>query len=87
MTHDDVRPTVLDVLADVAPEVDPAAIAGDLALRDQIDLDSMDYLTFLIGLHERLGVEIPERDYDQVATLDGLVAYLERALPEEPASA
>jgi acyl carrier protein len=71
-----VRAAVLRVLARVAPEADPAALAPDLGWREQLDVDSVDFLTFVIGLSEELGVEVPERDYPKLATLDGCVAYL-----------
>jgi acyl carrier protein len=74
------RINVLDALLEVAPEADPAAIDPAVALRDQLDIDSMDFLTFLEALAERTGVEIPESDYDQVATLDGCVHYVDRQL-------
>jgi acyl carrier protein len=74
------RINVLDALLEVAPEADPAAIDPAVALRDQLDIDSMDFLTFLEALAERTGVEIPESDYDQVATLDGCVDYVVRQL-------
>lgn len=72
----DVRAAILRALHRVAPEVDPASLRPDVSLRDQIDLDSMDFLNFVIGLAESLGVQIPEADYPQLATLDGSVAYL-----------
>lgn len=77
MTRDEVRATVLRVLGDIAPEADLNALTGDVPLRDQLDLDSMDLLNVAVGLHAALGVEIPEADYPRVATLDGCVAYLE----------
>jgi acyl carrier protein len=73
---DAIRAVVLRVLARIAPEVDPAAIRRDLPLRDQVDLDSMDFLNFVLGLAETLGIEVPERDYAALATLDGCVTYL-----------
>ena len=75
---DAIRATILDTLLSIAPEIDPAAIAPDKPLRDQIDLDSMDFLNVIIRLHEILGVDIPESDYGQLATLDGAVEYLAR---------
>jgi len=80
MTAIDLRSTVLDVLASVAPDMDPGAIdpAGDL--REQLDLDSMDFLNVMIALHEALGVDIPEADYPQLASLDAAVDYLDAAL-------
>jgi acyl carrier protein len=71
-----VRTKIGEVLATIAPEVDLAAIDASAPLRDQIDLDSMDFLNFIVGLHERLHVDIPESDYARLATLDDLVAYL-----------
>lgn len=70
------RAHVLAALATVAPEVDGSTLAGDRPLRTQVDIDSVDYLHFLIALRESTGVDIPESDYAQVATLDGLLAYL-----------
>lgn len=76
MTEAEVRQAVHGALRGVAPEIDPAALAPDRSLRDQVDLDSVDYLNVLVALHERLGVDVPETDYDQVTTLDALVRYL-----------
>ncbi len=80
MTNDEIRSTVLRVLADVAPETEGATIDPDAGLREQLDLDSMDFLNVLIGLHEALHVDIPERDYGELATLNGAVTYLARRL-------
>lgn len=80
MTTDLIRQQVLDALADVAPEADPARLSGGVALRDQLDIDSMDYLNFLIDLNARTGVEVPERDYGQLQTIDDCVAYLAERL-------
>ena len=80
MTDDELRVLTLDVLGGIAPEADPATLRGDVALRDQLDLDSMDFLNFLVAVHQRTGVEIPEADYGKLATLDQLVAYLARKL-------
>lgn len=78
MTSDELRAQALAALGGIAPEVDLVALRGDVALRDQLDLDSMDFLNFLVAVHQRTGVEIPEADYGKLATLDQLVAYLER---------
>ena len=72
----ELRALVFEVLGGIAPEADPAQLAGDAPLRDQLDLDSMDFLNLLVGIHERTGIEIPESDYAQLSTLDELVAYL-----------
>jgi acyl carrier protein len=64
--------------AGLAPEVDPARLRGNLPLREELELelDSMDFLSFVIGLHERLGVEVPEADCPRLLTLDDAVRYL-----------
>jgi len=76
VTPDEIRDVVLSELVRVAPEVDVGALAASRPLRDQVDLDSMDWLNFLIALHERTGVEIPESDYRRLTTLDAVIAYL-----------
>jgi len=76
MTRDQIRSTVLDVLGAVAPEGDYARLKPDRPLRDQLDIDSYDFLNVMIQLHDRLGVDIPEADYQQLATLDAAVDYL-----------
>ncbi len=76
MTSDDIKRVVLEVLTRIAPEVDPASIQSGVSFRDQLDLDSMDFLNFVLALHDRLGVDIPEGDYPRLYTLDGAVAYL-----------
>jgi acyl carrier protein len=80
-TTDELRQTVFDVLGTIAPEADPGAIDPDGDLRDQLDLDSFDFLNVLVELSERTGIEIPETDYDQVSTLNGCVAYLRARQP------
>ncbi len=71
-----LRQTVLATLHRIAPEIEPEELLPAMPLRDQVDLDSMDWLNFLQALHTALGVEIPERDYAKLVTLDDLVAYL-----------
>lgn len=69
---------VFDVLSGIAPEADLDALPGRARMRDELDLDSMDFLNFISGLHERTGFDIPEADYPKLFTLDGAVAYLSR---------
>jgi len=76
MTPDSLRRTVLDAVRAIAPEADFARLRTDASLREQLDIDSFDFLNVLIQLHDRLGVDIPEADYGKVATLDALLAYL-----------
>jgi acyl carrier protein len=77
VTRDELRATVLRVLGNIAPEAALAALHPDIGFRDQLDLDSMDVLNFVVGLHTALGVDIPETDYPQLATLDACVDYLD----------
>jgi len=81
MNPADIRDTVVDVLRGIAPEVEPADLVAGQPLRDQVDLDSMDWLNVLQGLHLRLGVDIPESDYAGLVTLDDIVAYLGARVP------
>jgi len=76
-----LKATALAVLRGIAPEVDPGDIEPAIPLRQQVDLDSMDWLNFLIGLHQRLGVDIPEADYARLVTLDNVLDYLQARLP------
>ncbi|HMA32661.1 MAG TPA: phosphopantetheine-binding protein [Casimicrobiaceae bacterium] len=76
-----LRAAVFETLQRIAPEISPDEIVPARPLRDQVDLDSMDWLNFLVGLHERLGIEIPESDYRRLVSLDDLVAYLRTRIP------
>ncbi len=78
-TGQELRTTILDALTEVAPDIDPSAIAPDQELVEQLDIDSMDFLNFIVSIHERTGIEIPERDYPKLSTLDDAVAYLAAA--------
>jgi acyl carrier protein len=80
MTTEEICATVLRLLTNIAPEVDSAQIKLDVGLRDQLDVDSMDLLNFLIALRNEFGVEIPERDYSKLATPNACVSYLDAAL-------
>lgn len=76
MNDKELRATVIDTLLAIAPEVEPAELRDDKPLRSQVDLDSMDWLNFLIALHEKLSVDIPEADYAKLVSLRDLLAYL-----------
>lgn len=76
LTAADVRRTALRVLGEIAPEADLASLKPDVSFRDQLDIDSMDFLNFVIALHEALQVEIPEADYPKLASLNACVEYL-----------
>ncbi|MBW2190441.1 MAG: acyl carrier protein [Deltaproteobacteria bacterium] len=76
MTSDEIRSTLLACLSDVAPEIADEEIEDDSDLRDEFDLDSMDILRWVQGIHKALGVEIPEEDYDKVTTLEDAIGYV-----------
>jgi len=72
--------TVLTLLRAIAPELEPEALELARPLRQQVDLDSMDWLNFLVSLHERFGVEIAESDYARLISLNDVVDYLQARL-------
>ena len=76
MTDAEIKAAILDGLAQIAPESDPTELSPNENIRRALDIDSFDFLNFLIGLHEKLGVDIPEADYGKLNTLDEMVAYL-----------
>jgi acyl carrier protein len=81
---DTIRTTVVAALAEIAPEIQGATIDGSADLLDEYDLDSMDLLNLVGILHDQLGVDVPERDYPALRTLDGAVAYLAAHTSEAP---
>lgn len=76
MTEADIKTHIFRGLALVAPEAEFDDLPADENLREELDIDSYDFLTFLIWLNEELGVEIPETDYEKLVSLDDLVTYL-----------
>jgi acyl carrier protein len=80
MTAAEIRGIAIAVLKTIAPEIEADELRGDRPLRNQVDLDSMDWLNFLLGLNKKLGVEIPEADYARLVSLNDVVAYLMKKL-------
>lgn len=76
MTDDEIRAVLCRGLKKIAPESDPAALAPTENVRAALEIDSFDFLNFLIGLHEEVGVEIPEADYGKLTTIEKMVSYL-----------
>lgn len=76
MTANNVRQIVLDIIADIAPDEDVTSIDDAKSLREQLDLDSMDFLDIVMELRKRHKVEVPQEDYPKLATLDSCVSYL-----------
>ncbi len=81
MTPEAIREIAVATLQSIAPEVEGDELIGSKPLRNQVDLDSMDWLNFLIGLHQKLKVDIPEADYAKLVTLDDVVGYLRERMP------
>lgn len=80
MNEHELRAAVFAALKTIAPEIEEADLRPERPLRSQVDLDSLDWLNFLIGLHERLNVDIPEADYARLVTLDDVLEYLRAKL-------
>jgi acyl carrier protein len=76
MNERQLRDVVIGALTQIAPDVDAAAIDPDSDLAEQLDIDSMDFLNIVVAIHERTGIEIPERDYPKLSTLGDAVTYL-----------
>ena len=76
MTPEEVVLAIKDIIATIAPDEDLSSLDHSERLRDQIDLDSMDFLDIVMELRKLYGVQVPEEDYKELATLDGCVAYL-----------
>ena len=80
MTREAIREAVVKALTSVAPEIDPASLDPNAEFRQEIDLDSMDFLNFVIALHASLSVDVPEADYPKLATLNAAVEYVAKRL-------
>lgn len=84
MTRDEIRTVIRTILGGIAPDVDLSQVRPDRDLRDELDIDSMDFLRLVVALHDRLGVDVPESDYPRIRTLDGCVGYLAGRLSPAP---
>ena len=76
MNREEIIQSILDIIHTIAPDEDVSSLKTDVRLREQIELDSMDFLDIVMELRKRYGVHVPEEDYKELATLDGCVAYL-----------
>lgn len=77
MTRQEIRQAVLDIIAELAPDDDLSTLKDDVRIRDQVSLDSMDFLDIIMELRKRYGVQVPEEDYMKLATMQGCMDYLE----------
>jgi acyl carrier protein len=78
-TTSELRATVIGVLAAIAPEADLATLPDDADLREQLDLDSMDVQSLVVGIYEATGIDVPERDYGKLTSVGATVDYLAAA--------
>ncbi|MCA9152676.1 MAG: acyl carrier protein [Planctomycetales bacterium] len=77
MTRDEIRAVILDILEDIAPDEDLSSLKDEVAFRDQLELDSMDFLDIVMELRKRYRIQIPEEDYPQLASMESTCNYLE----------
>lgn len=76
MTTDEAKTIIFDILGEIAPEVDASDVDHSIDLTEQLDLDSMDYLTWMLAINKRTGIDIPQRDVSKFLTIDGAADYL-----------
>lgn len=76
MTREGIHKAVIEIIGDIAPDEDLGGIDAEKPLRDQIDLDSMDFLDIVMELRKRYSVEVPEQDYPELATMNSTINYL-----------
>jgi acyl carrier protein len=76
VSDDELKELILHEVGNIAPEIDLGQIDTASNLREQVDLDSMDMLNLLIGIHAATGVDIPEADYAKMTSIDDAIAYL-----------
>jgi acyl carrier protein len=82
MTRDDIREEIIDILADIAPDDDLTSLDDSTSFRDQLELDSMDFLDIVMELRKRYRIQIPEEDYPELASMESTVNYLEPIMKE-----
>lgn len=87
MTAEQIRQVVLDILARIAPDEDLSNLDDEVAFRDQMELDSMDFLDIVMELRKMYRVQIPEEDYENLGTMSSTVSYLTPLLKDAPSPA
>jgi len=83
MKAEEVRSMILEVIHEIVPDEDLSNLKGDVRIRDQIEMDSMDFLDIVMDLRKRYGITVPEDDYMELSSLDSSVAYLEPLLKDK----
>ena len=82
MTKNEIRQAIVSILKDIAPDEDVSSIEDDVVLRDQIDLDSMDFLDIVMELRKRFNIEVPESDYQELVSMASCIQYLQPLLKD-----
>lgn len=77
MTADEIRKAILEILHDIAPDEDLSGLKDEVPFRDQLPLDSMDFLDIVMELRKRYRIQIPEEEYTELASMASTVKYLE----------
>jgi acyl carrier protein len=83
MKAEEIRVIILEVIHEIVPDEDLSNLKGDIRIRDQIEMDSMDFLDVIMELRKRYGIIVPEDDYMELSTLDSSVAYLEPLMKDK----
>ncbi len=83
MTKEEVKTSLLNIISEIVPDEDVMNLEGNTSIRDQIDLDSMDFLDIIMEIRKKYQVEIPEEDYPELATMNSSVTYLEPLLVDK----
>jgi acyl carrier protein len=81
MNPEEIHAVVVAELSNIAPDMAIATVKPNADLREALDIDSMDFLNFIMALHQKLRIDIPERDYPKLFTLTGAVEYLGQRKP------
>jgi acyl carrier protein len=82
MVADEIRRVILDILSRIQPDEDLSGLVDDVPFRDQLELDSMDFLDIVMELRKQYRVQIPEEDYERLASMSGTISYLEPLLKD-----
>jgi acyl carrier protein len=83
MTADEIRQVILDILGDIAPDEDLSKLDDDAPFREQLELDSMDFLDIVMELRKRYRIQIPEEEYGELVSMQSTVKYLEPRMKDK----
>ena len=83
MKAEEIRSMILEIIHEIVPDEDLSDLKGDVRIRDQIEMDSMDFLDIIMELRKRYGITVPEDDYMELSSLDSSVTYLEPLLKDK----